>query len=197
MNKYYGYQGVILRVNLTERTIKKEKLDLDEALKFIGGRGLGTKILMDEIDPNIDPLSIDNKLIFITGPLSGTNTPTGGRYMVVTKSPLTGTVACSNSGGYWGAELKFAGYDGIIIEGKAENPVYINIADDVVEIKDANTIWGKLVGETTTILEELHGKKSRVATIGPAGEKLSKMSSIMNERGRAAGRSGVGAVMGY
>ena len=196
MNKYYGYQGVILRVNLTEKTIKKENLDLDEALKFIGGRGLGTKILMDEIDPNIDPLSIDNKLIFITGPLSGTNTPTGGRYMVVTKSPLTGTVACSNSGGYWGAELKFAGYDGIIIEGKAEKPVYLNIVDDVVEFKDATTIWGKLVGETTTILEEVHGKKSRVATIGPAGEKLSKMSSIMNERGRAAGRSGVGAVMG-
>ncbi len=196
MNNYYGYQGVILRVNLTEGTIKRENLNIDEALKFIGGRGLGTKILMDEINPSIEPLSIDNKLIFVTGPLSGTNTPTGGRYMVVTKSPLTGTVACSNSGGYWGAELKFAGYDAIIIEGKSEKPVYLNIVDGVVELKDASSIWGKLVGETTTILEELHGTKARVATIGPAGEKLSKMSSIMNERGRAAGRSGVGAVMG-
>ena len=116
MQNYFGYQGVILRVNLTDKTIKKEELNLDDALKYIGGRGLGTKILMDEVDPKVDPLSIDNKLIFTTGPLTGTNTPTGGRYMVITKSPLTGTVACSNSGGYWGAELKFAGYDAIIIE---------------------------------------------------------------------------------
>ena len=196
MNNYFGYQGTILRVNLTEGTIKKEALNIDDAYKFIGGRGLGTKIFMDEVNPKIDPLSIDNKLIFMTGPLTGTATPTGGRYMVITKSPLTGTIACSNSGGYWGAEFKFAGYDSIIIEGKAEKPVYINIVDDVVEIKDASFIWGKVVGETTTILEEIHGKKARVATIGPAGEKLSKMSAIMNERGRAAGRSGVGAVMG-
>lgn len=196
MNNYYGYQGVVLRVNLTDGSIKKESLNLDEAYKYIGGRGLGTKILMDEVSPDIDPLSIDNKVIFITGPLTGTNTPTGGRYMVVTKSPLTGTVACSNSGGYWGAELKFAGYDAIIIEGKADKPVYLNIADDVVELKDASAIWGKLVGETTTILEELHGEKVRVATIGPAGEHLSKMSGIMNDRSRAAGRSGVGAVLG-
>ncbi|MFA9423864.1 MAG: aldehyde ferredoxin oxidoreductase family protein [Sedimentibacter sp.] len=196
MNNYFGYQGTILRVNLTEGSVKKEALNLDDALKFIGGRGLGTKIFMDEVDPKIDPLNIDNKIIFTTGPLTGTNTPTGGRYMVITKSPQTGTIACSNSGGYWGAELKFAGYDAIILEGKAEKPVYLNISDDNVEIKDASFIWGKVVGETTTILEEIHGKKARVATIGPAGEKLSKMAGIMNERGRAAGRSGVGAVMG-
>ena len=196
MNNYFGYQGTILRVNLTDKTIKKETLNLDDALKFIGGRGLGTKIFMDEVDPKIDPLNIDNKIIYTTGPLTGTSTPTGGRFMVITKSPLTGTIACSNSGGYWGAELKFAGYDAIILEGKAEKPVYINIADDTVEIKDAAFIWGKVVGETTTILEEIHGKKARVSTIGPAGENLSKMSGIMNERGRAAGRSGVGAVMG-
>jgi len=196
MNNYFGYQGVILRVNLSEGTIKKEVLNIDDAFKFIGGRGLGTKIFMDEVDPKIDPLSIDNKVIFMTGPLTGTATPTGGRYMVITKSPLTGTIACSNSGGYWGAEFKFAGYDAVILEGKAEKPVYINIVDDVVEIKDASFIWGKVVGETTTILEELHGKKARVAAIGPAGEKLSKMAAIMNDRGRAAGRSGVGAVMG-
>lgn len=196
MNNYYGYQGNILRINLTDGTIKKERLNLDDALKFIGGRGLGTKILMDEVDPKVDPLGVDNKVIFITGPLTGTNTPTGGRYMVVTKSPLTGTVACSNSGGYWGAELKFAGYDAVIIEGKSEKPVYINIADDVVEIKYAESIWGKLVSETTTILEELHGEKARVSAIGPAGEKLSKISGVINDRGRAAGRSGVGAVLG-
>lgn len=196
MNNYYGYQGNILRINLTDGTIKKEKLNLDDAVKFIGGRGLGTKILMDEVDPKVDPLSADNKVIFITGPLTGTNTPTGGRYMVVTKSPLTGTVASSNSGGYWGAELKFAGYDAVIIEGKSEKPVYINIADDVVELKDAAEIWGKLVAETTTILENLHGEKVRVTAIGPAGENLSKLAGVINDRGRAAGRSGVGAVLG-
>ncbi|MDF2678076.1 MAG: aldehyde ferredoxin oxidoreductase, partial [Bacillota bacterium] len=196
MNNYFGYQGVILRVNLTDGSIKKEELNLDDAIKFIGGRGLGTKIFMDEVSPNVDPFSEENKLIYMTGPLTGTNTPTGGRFMVVTKSPLTGTIACSNSGGYWGAELKFAGYDAIILEGKADKPVYINIVDDFVEILDATSLWGKVVGETTTVLEELHGKKVRVSTIGPAGENLSKMASIMNERGRAAGRSGVGAVMG-
>lgn len=196
MQNYFGYQGTILRVNLTEKTIKKEELNLDDALKFIGGRGLGTKILMDEVDPKTDALSSENKLIFATGPLTGTSTPTGGRYMVITKSPLTGTVACSNSGGYWGAELKFAGYDVVIIEGKSEKPVYLNISDDSVEINDASFVWGKTAGETTAAFEEAHGEKVRVATIGPAGENLSKISGIINDRGRAAGRSGVGAVMG-
>jgi aldehyde:ferredoxin oxidoreductase len=196
MQNYFGYQGTVLRVNLTDKTIKNEELNLDDALKYIGGRGLGTKILMDEVDPKTDALSVENKLIFATGPLTGTNTPTGGRYMVITKSPLTGTVACSNSGGYWGAELKFAGYDVVIIEGKSEEPVYLNISDDSVEIKDASAVWGKTAGETTSALEEAHGEKVRVATIGPAGERLSKISGIMNDRGRAAGRSGVGAVMG-
>ncbi|NYB76054.1 aldehyde ferredoxin oxidoreductase family protein [Sedimentibacter hydroxybenzoicus DSM 7310] len=196
MNNYFGYQGVILRVNLSDGKISKEPLNLEDGVKFIGGRGLGTKILFDEVDPKIDPLSIDNKVIFATGPLSGTATPTGGRYMVITKSPLTGTVASSNSGGFWGAELKLAGYDAVIIEGKSEKPVYLNIADDVVTLEDASGIWGNLVDETTTKLENIHGEKARIATIGPAGEKLSKISGVMNERGRAAGRSGVGAVLG-
>ncbi len=196
MNNYFGYQGVLLRVNLSEGTITKEALNLDEGIKFIGGRGLGTKILFDEVDPKVDPFSVDNKVIFATGPLSGTATPTGGRYMVITKSPLTGTIASSNSGGYWGAELKLAGYDAVIIEGKAAKPVYLNIADDSVTLEDASNIWGKLVDETTTILENIHGEKARIATIGPAGENLSKIASVMNERGRAAGRSGVGAVLG-
>jgi aldehyde:ferredoxin oxidoreductase len=191
-----GYNGTVLRVNLTEKKVTKEPLNLEEAQKFIGGRGLATKMLMDEIDPQVDALSVDNKLIFVTGPLTGTPTPTGGRYMVVTKSPLTGTVACSNSGGYWGAELKFAGYDAIILEGKSDSPVYLNIVDGEVEIKDAASIWGRLVSETTDILEKAHGEKVKVATIGPAGEKLSKIAAVMNDRGRAAGRSGVGAVMG-
>jgi aldehyde:ferredoxin oxidoreductase len=191
-----GYIGKILRVNLTTKTVKTESLDLAVAQKFIGGRGFGSKYLMDEVNPTVDALSPENKLIFMTGPLTGTNTPTGGRYMVITKSPLTGAIASSNSGGYWGPELKFAGYDGIIIEGKASSPVYLNINDSTVEIKDAAHLWGKIVSETTDFMEKEYGSKVRVVTIGPAGENLSKIAAIMNERSRAAGRSGVGAVMG-
>lgn len=192
----YGYQGKILRVNLTTATTAVEVLDLEKAMKFIGGRGLGTKIFMDEVPADVDALSVENKLIVATGPLTGTPTPTGGRYMVVTKSPLTGTIASSNSGGYWGAELKFAGYDVIILEGKSEKPVYLMIEDDKVEFRDASHLWGKVVSEATEILEKEIPEKSRVMTIGPAGEKLSKMAAIMNDVDRAAGRSGVGAVMG-
>lgn len=192
----YGYNGKYLRINLATREVKVENLDLDLAKKYIGGRGLGTKFMMDEVDPKIDALSEENKLMIVTGPLTGTATPTGGRYMVVTKSPLTGTIASSNSGGFFGAELKFAGYDMVIFEGKSEKPVYVNIEDDKVEFLDADHIWGKLVGETTDILQEKHGEKSKVLTIGPAGENLSKLAAIMNCKDRAAGRSGVGAVMG-
>lgn len=192
----YGYVGKVLRINLKKRVANVEPLNLEMAKKFIGGRGLGTKMLMDEIDPKIDALSSENKLIVVAGPLTGTPTPTGGRYMVVTKSPLTDTVASSNSGGYWGAELKFAGYDAIIIEEKADSPVYINIEDEKVEIKDASNLWGKVVSETTSLLEKEYGDKVKVLTIGPAGEKLSRIAAIMNDKDRAAGRSGVGAVMG-
>ena len=155
----YGYVGKVLRINLKKRVANVEPLNFEMAKKFIGGRGLGTKMLMDEVDPRIDALSPENKLIVVAGPLTGTATPTGGRYMVVTKSPLTGTVASSNSGGYWGAELKFAGYDAIIIEEKADSPVYVNIEDEKVEIKDASNLWGKVVSETTSLLEKEYGKK--------------------------------------
>lgn len=192
----YGYQGKILRVNLTAGTCTTEALPLEKAKKFIGGRGLGTQLFMEEVSPTIEPFDEANKLIVATGPLTGTPTPTGGRYMVVTKSPLTGTIASSNSGGYWGAELKFAGYDVIIVEGKAKEPVYLMIEDDKVEIRSAAHVWGKVVSETTEMLQKEIPEKSRVMTIGPAGEKLSYMAAIMNEVDRAAGRSGVGAVMG-
>lgn len=191
-----GYTGKILRVDLTAQTSKVEALDMNMAKQFIGGRGLGSKIFMDEVDPNVDALSPENKLLIVPGPLTGTPTPTGGRYMVVTKSPLSGTIASSNSGGYWGAELKFAGYDVIILEGKSEKPVYLHIEDDKIEFRDADHIWGKLVSETSDILAKEIPEKSRVMTIGPAGENLSMIASIMNEKDRAAGRSGVGAVMG-
>ncbi|MFO7897003.1 MAG: aldehyde ferredoxin oxidoreductase family protein [Candidatus Cloacimonadales bacterium] len=192
----YGYNGKYLRINLRTKEIKVEKLDLDIAKKYLGGRGLGTKFMMDEVDPKVDALSPQNKLMIVTGPLTGTATPTGGRYMVVTKSPLTGTIASSNSGGHFGAQLKFAGYDLIIFEEKSDKPVYLNIVDDLVEIKSAEKIWGKLVSETTDELQSLHDKRAKVLAIGPAGENLSKLAAIMNDKDRAAGRSGVGAVMG-
>ena len=192
----YGYQGKILRINLSTGACGVEALDETIAKKFVGGRGLGTKLFADKVSPSVDALSPENKILFVTGPLTGTPTPTGGRYMVVTKSPLTGTIASSNSGGYWGPELKFAGYDLIIVEGKSDKPVYLMIEDDKIEIRDAGHLWGKVVSETTKILEGETPAKSRVLTIGPAGEKLSKIAAVMNDYARAAGRSGVGAVMG-
>lgn len=192
-----GYCGKFLRINLSTGQIKKEDLDLELAMKFVGGRGLGSYFLAEEVDPKTESLSPLNKIIIATGPLTGSQAPTGGRYMVVTKSPLTGTIASSNSGGYWGTELKRAGYDMIILEGKSESPCYIYINDDTVEIKDATKYWGKLVSETTDLLtDEIGDARARVLTIGPAGERQSLLASIMNEKYRAAGRSGVGAVMG-
>ena len=192
-----GYCGQLLRIDLTTGKITKEPIDLELAKKYIGGRGLGTYYLSKEVDPQVDALSPENKLIFATGPLTGSTAPTSGRYMVVTKSPLSGTVASSNSGGYWGAELKFAGYDVVILEGKSPKPVYVTIKDDDVQIHDASAYWGKLVLETTDALVEAFGDpKARVLMIGPAGERMSRIACIMNDKYRAAGRSGVGAVMG-
>jgi aldehyde:ferredoxin oxidoreductase len=178
-----GYTGQFLRVNLSTGQIDKQELDLELAKKFIGGRGLGSYFLTQEIDPEIDPLSPANKLIIATGPLTGSRAPTAGRYMVVTKSPLSGTVASSNSGGFWGNELKRAGYDFIIFEGKADKPCYLHIKDETVEIKDAEKYWGKLVAETTdSLLEETGDPKARVVTIGPAGEKLAMLACIINDK---------------
>ena len=190
-----SYNGKVLRVNLSSNEIKSESLNLELAKKFIGARGLGSKILMDEIDPTIDPLSSENKLIIMTGALTGAAVPTGGRYVVVTKSPLTGMIACSNSGGEWGAKLKYAGFDGIIFEGKANSPVYLSICDDKIELKSATSLWGKTSSETEDILKNEY-EKSSVLNIGPGGETLSLMAAIINDGDRAAGRSGVGAVMG-
>ena len=192
----YGWIGTILRVNLTNRTVSKEPLDPTLAKQYIGARGLGTKIMYDEVDPRVDPLSPENKLIFAPGPLSGTFAPSGGRYNVITKGPLTGTIAASNSGGAFGPELKFAGYDLLIIEGKASSPVYLSIRDEKVEIRDAGKIWGKEVPDTTDMIRAETDEDAKVACIGPAGERLVLFAGVLNEMHRAAGRSGVGAVMG-
>lgn len=191
-----GWIGKLLRVDLTKGEWKVEELDKKLAAKFIGGRGLGSKILFDEIDPKVDPFSPSNKLIMVTGPLTGTSASAAGRYMVVTKAPLTGTIASSNSGGHFGAELKFAGFDLIIVEGKAKDPVYLYIEDGKVEIRDAKALWGMTTHETTDKILSETDMDARVACIGPAGEKLVRYACIINDKHRAAGRSGVGAVMG-
>lgn len=195
MGKIYEYQ--VLRVDLTNEEIKREKIAGEDVKNYLGGRGLASKILYDEIDPKVDPLSPENKLIYATGLLTGTAASTGGRYMVVTKGPLTGTIASSNSGGFFGAELRFSGNDIIIFEGKAERPLYLSIEGEKVELKDASEIWGKGVYETTDYLvDAMDALDARVSCIGPAGENLVKFASIMNDKDRAAGRTGVGAVMG-
>jgi aldehyde:ferredoxin oxidoreductase len=191
-----GWIGKLIRVDLTKGEWKVEELDQKMAAKFIGGRGLGTKILFDEIDPKVDPFSPNNKLIMATGPLTGTSASAAGRYMVITKSPLTGTIACSNSGGHFGAELKFAGFDLIIFEGKAKEPVYLYIEDGKAEIRDAKALWGKTTHETTDQILSETDMDARVACIGPAGERLVRYACVINDKHRAAGRSGVGAVMG-
>lgn len=193
----YGWTGTVLRVNLTTRQVSKEPLREDWARYFIGGRGLGAKYLFEEVDPQVDPLGPENKLMFVTGPLTGTNASCGARYMVVTKGPLTNAITTSNSGGHWAPELKAAGYDMIILEGRAASPSYLWIYDDQIEIRDAGHLWGKTVWETEEHLrKELGVPDAIIASIGPAGEKLVRFAAILNDLHRAAGRSGVGAVMG-
>ena len=192
-----SWAGKILRVNLTAGTVAVEPLRMDWARAYIGSRGLGSKYLISEIDPKVDPLSPDNKIIWATGPLTGTMASTGGRYTVITKGPLTGAIACSNSGGYWGAELKMAGWDMIIFEGKSPKPVYLYINDDTVELRDAAHLWGQSVWKTEEALKtSLQDPLLRVSSIGKSGENGVLYAAVVNDLHRAAGRSGVGAVMG-
>ncbi len=192
-----SWAGKILRVNLTAGTVKSEPLNMEWARAYLGSRGLGTKYLVNEIDPKVDPLSPDNKIIWATGPLTGTMASTGGRYTVITKGPLTGAIACSNSGGYWGAELKMAGWDMVIFEGKSAKPVYLYVCDDVAELRDADHLWGKSVWQTEDMLKKAHQDPLlRISSIGKAGENGVLYAAVVNDLHRAAGRSGVGAVMG-
>ena len=191
-----GCYGKLLRVDLTAGTCKIEALNDKWAKEFIGGRGLASKYLAEEVAADIDALSPKNKLIMATGPLTGTYGAANGRYMVVTKSPLTGTIASSNSGGYFPCELRYAGFSMIIFEGKSKHPCYLQIYNDRVELVGAVHLWGKPTQETEdAILAEFHGD-AKVACIGPAGENQVLFANIMNDKHRASGRSGVGAVMG-
>ena len=192
-----SWAGKILRVNLTTGVCKSEPLNTNWARAYIGSRGLAAKYLTTEVDPKVDPLSPENKIYFTTGPLTGTMASTGGRYTVSTKSPLTGAIACSNAGGYIGAEMKMAGWDMVAVEGKSAKPVFLYINDDTAELRDAAHIWGKSVFETEATLKKgLQDPLTRVCSIGKAGENGVLFAAVVNDLHRAAGRSGVGAVMG-
>ncbi|MFX1496345.1 MAG: aldehyde ferredoxin oxidoreductase family protein [Promethearchaeota archaeon] len=193
----FGYSGNILRVNLSTNKISIEHPEELFYRKYIGGEGFVAYFLLKETQKGLNPLSDKNKLIFATGPLTGTNIPGTGRNSIGAKSPLTGAIGVSEVGGYWGAELKHAGYDVIIIEGKAHEPKYLWIHDKEVQIKPAGHLWGKVTGDTQKlILKELEDKYIRVASIGKAGENLVRYACIINDYRNAAGRSGMGAVMG-
>jgi aldehyde:ferredoxin oxidoreductase len=173
MNAPGGYTGQLLRVDLGKKEVTVESLDTRDARRFIGGRGLAAKRLLDEVPAGADPLGVENKLIFGTGPATGTLVPGSSRYVVVTKSPQTNLFLDTYGGGEFPAEMKFAGYDLIVIEGRAEKPVYLWIEDDHIEVREATHLWGKLTGETETMLkQEVGDARARVATIGPAGETL-------------------------
>ncbi len=192
-----GYNGKILRVNLSENSISTESIDQPFCRKYLGGAGVVLYFLWKELRQGIDPLGPDNKLIFALGPVTGVPLPGSGRNCIGAKSPLTGGIAKSEVGEFWGAELKRAGYDAVIVEGKAEKPVYLWIRDGEVGIADASHLWGRNTKETQqTIRAELGDRRIRVAVIGPAGENLVRYACIMNGLFDAAGRGGLGAVMG-
>jgi aldehyde:ferredoxin oxidoreductase len=191
-----GYTGKILRINLTEKSSKEEPLPLNVAAHYIGGAGFGIYFLYEEVAAGTDPLGPENKLIFASGPLSGTTVPCASRMAVAGKSPLTNTAAVALSGGHFPVELKFAGYDVLIVEGKADTPVYLEIRNRTVRFRNAAGLWGMSTSDCQQVIKnELKDQSVRIACIGPAGENLSRIACIINER-RAAGRKGLGAVMG-
>ncbi len=192
-----SWQRKVLRVNLTDGSSSVEPLNMEWANAFIGERGLASKYLMENMDPKVDAMSPENVLIFATGPLTGTMASTSGRFVVVTKGPLTNAIACSNSGGKFGAELKYAGYDMLILEGRSAEPVYLHIVNDTVEILPAGELWGATVWQTEERIKARHQNPLlKVASIGVAGENGVRFACVINDLHRAAGRSGVGAVMG-
>ncbi|WP_210397428.1 aldehyde ferredoxin oxidoreductase family protein [Motiliproteus sediminis] len=191
-----SWTGKILRVDLTSGTVKSEPLNTEWAQQYIGQRGLATRYMCAEVDPAVDPLAPENKVIFATGPLTGTAASTSGRYSVITKGPLTGAIACSNSGGFFGAELKFAGWDMVIFEGKSPTPVYLYIENDDAKLMPADDLWGQSVWATDKALHDRHqDPQLRVAAVGRAAEKGCLYAGVVNDLHRAAGRSGVGTVM--
>lgn len=197
MGKWCGWAGTILRVDLSTGKIVKQPLTEDLVHNFVGGRGINSKILYDETGRDTDPLGPENRLIVGTGPLTGTLGPSAARFTVTTKSPLTGILGDGNGGGDFAAELKFAGYDHIVFQGKAHHPVYLWIDDDQVQLRDASHLWGKDTWETEeTLRDELGDRDVKTLCIGQAGENLVKFACPVASEDRTPGRTGTGAVMG-
>jgi aldehyde:ferredoxin oxidoreductase len=192
----HGFMGKMLWVDLSKKQIKEEALDEKMGRDFLGGYGLGARIIFERQKPKVDPLGPDAILGIVTGVLTGTDAMGGSRYVMVGKSPLTGGWGDANSGGNVGPYLKFAGYDAVFFTGQSEKPVYLLIDNGKAEIKDAAELWGKDTFDTQDMLREKHGKELEVACIGLAGEKKSLLAAVMNNKGRAAARSGLAAVMG-
>jgi aldehyde:ferredoxin oxidoreductase len=191
-----GFIGKLLKIDLTKLSYRVESINLEYAEKFLGGAGYACRYLIERLDENTDPLSRDNILMIMTGPLCGTAAPSSSRFVICSKSPYTELWGESNCGGYFGPELKRAGYDGIIIEGRAKDPVYININDNIVEIITEKTLWGKEIRETQELLKnKINDSKAKTLCIGPGGENLVKFATV-NADGRSAGRTGMGAVLG-
>jgi aldehyde:ferredoxin oxidoreductase len=196
-----GWFGRCLRVNLTEGKHSVEELKPDLLEKYLGGRGLGVKVYTDEVSPETDPLSPDNNLIFSSGPLVGTGAVTGASCNVVTKSALSGTIACAKMRGHFGAEMKFAGFDMIVVEGKAESPVILSIMDDRIKLDPAIEYWGRSTSETehrfkASLDSQWTARETFLVTIGPAGERLLPIANIVSDRFLSVGGAGIGAVMG-
>ncbi len=200
MNSYKhikgGYHGRLLRIDLTSRTIKKEDISEELVRDYVGGRGLGIKLLLEETPARIDPLGPENKFYYLTGPFNGTGATTSSRFSAVTKSPLTGTVGGCNSGGHFGLVLKSTGYDVIAIEGVSQAPCYIFVDGDNVEIRSAKHLWGLSIPETTETLLAETNPKAAVSCIGPGGEQQLLLACIINDKHHALGRGGLGAVLG-
>ena len=192
----HGWHGRILRINLTTGAILEQTFSLEHATKYFGGRGLAIRILLQDMDPAADPLSPENLLIMATGPLTSTPAPTGNRYMVVTKSPLTGALSNSNSGGVFPTMMKRSGYDLFVFEGAADTPVYLYVDERNAELRSAVHLWGLDTHQTEDAIRGETAEDVKVACIGPAGENLALVAAIINDKHRAAARSGVGAVMG-
>lgn len=191
-----GWMGKILRVNLTDETVKTEPLNMEDARLYAGGRGLGTKYCADLINPNADPLGSENVLALMTGPLTGTLAPCAGMIAVVSKVPQSGEIGFCSSGGYFGPELKFAGWDGVIVEGKAKNPVYLSLHNDHAEIRNAGHLWGRSVTATVKEIAKEAGDDAKIACIDPSGENLDLSAAIINGKSRTSEGLGFGAVMG-
>jgi len=190
-----GYANRIARIDLGTGAIEYEPINEEDARQYVGGRGLGVKLLFDN-GPQVEPLSPDNILCVMVGPLTGTEAPMNGRLCVVTRSPLTGTCTDSHMGGWTGAKLKWAGFDGLVFKGKAAGPTYAYVEDGIVTLHDASDLWGQGVHETVKLMQERHGEGVAVMSIGPAGEKLVRFASWINDDDRASGRGGTGAVAG-